>query len=115
MVMRLSKVNILGLAALVVLTLVFLAPTDAHAHAHAHSETPFDTQVADANEHPVTIDQSTLGHCHGEVSCTGGLHVVDLPRMPKPVTPTQPGPNSRAPDVAEVALARDPPVPIQLL
>lgn len=111
MVMRLSKVKILGLPALVVLTLVFLAPTDAH----AHTETPFDTRVADANEHPDTIDQSTLGHCHGEVSCTGSLHLVDLPRMPKPVTPTQPGPNSRAPDVAEVALARDPPVPIQLL
>ena len=111
MVMRLSKVNILGLAALVVLTLVFLAPTDAQAHAL----TPIDAQVTDANEHPDTIGQSTLGHCHGEVSCTGGLHVVDLPRMPKPVTPTQPGPNSRAPDVAEVALARDPPVPIQLL
>ena len=111
MVMRLSKVNILGLAALVVLTLVFLAPTDAQAHAL----TPIDAQVTDTNEHPDTIGQSTLGHCHGEVSCTGGLHVVDLPRMPKPVTPTQPGPNSRAPDVAEVALARDPPVPIQLL
>ena len=111
MVMRLSKVKILGLPALVVLTLVFLAPTDAH----AHTETPFDTQVADANEHPDTIDQSTLGHCHAEVSCTGSLHLVDLPRMPKPATPMQPGPNSRAPDVAEVALARDPPVPIQLL
>lgn len=111
MVMRLSQVKILGLAALAVMTLVLLAPTEAH----AHSETPFDAQVADANEHPDTIDQSTLGHCHGEVSCTGGLYVVDLPRMPKPVTPTQPGPNSRAPDVAEVALAREPPVPIQLL
>ena len=111
MVMRLSKVKIISLAALVVLTMVFLAPTDAQAHAL----TPIDAQVTDANEHPDTIGQSTLGHCHGEVSCTGGLHVVDVPRLPRPGTPALPGPDLTSAAFTEVALAQDPPVPIQLL
>jgi hypothetical protein len=105
-------VRILGLAALMVLALVFLLPADAHAHTQA----PVDAQVTDANEHPDdAFEQSALGHCHGEVFCSGGLHIVDLSRHPKPGKPGLPGPDRTSAAFTEVALARDPPVPISLL
>ncbi len=101
----------LGLAAIVVMALLLLAPTGAHAEERA----PVYVAMTEADEHHNPFEQSAPGHCHGEASCSGGLHVVALPCVPRPDTPGLPGPNRRTAAFTEVAPARDPPVPIQLL
>ena len=80
----------------------------------AHSDQP---PVAEQLAHDTHSDESHstgIGHCHGEASCSSGLHIVFGLRTIPPERPPLPALDRVPTNFNDATLGREPPVPIAL-
>lgn len=83
--------------------------------AHAHADHPPAAQQIEADLHADDQEVSGIGHCHGEASCSSGLHIVFGTRASIPERPQLPALDRAATIFNDTDLGREPPVPITFL
>lgn len=83
--------------------------------AHAHAEPAPDAQIGVHEIHANGSESSGIGHCHGEASCSSGLHIVFGIRVTLPDLPPLPAPDRAPTTFNDTNLGREPPVPIAFL
>lgn len=110
--MRLVVPGRLILLAVATLVVAVLSLPDV---AHAHAEQSHAAQSVQLDIHSDETESSGLGHCHGEASCSSGLHIVfGIPAV-MPDRPQSPALDRAATIFDDTNLGREPPVPIALL
>lgn len=81
----------------------------------AHAGQPPVAQQMEHDIHPDDSQTPGLGHCHGETSCSSGLHIVFGTRALMPDRSNLPAVDRAATVFDDTNLGREPPVPIAFL